>query len=37
MKRLHESTKETVGLRREEVRNLRKLLLASKEELMDSY
>ena len=37
MKRLHETARETVGLRPEEVRNLRKLLLARKAELMDSY
>jgi RNA polymerase-binding protein DksA len=37
MKRLHETARETVGLRPEEVRNLRKLLIARKAELMDSY
>lgn len=37
MKRLYATTRETVGLRPEEVRNLRKLLLARKAELMDSY
>ena len=37
MKRLHEISRETIGLRPEEVRNLRKLLIARKAELMDSY
>lgn len=37
MKRLHETAREAVGLRPEEVRNLRKLLLARRAELMDSY
>ena len=37
MKRLHETPRETIGLRPDEVRNLRKLLLARKAELMDSY
>lgn len=37
MKRLNESTRGLVGLRPEEVRSLRKLLLSRKAELMDSY
>jgi len=37
MKRLYQTARETIGLRPEEVRNLRKLLLARKAELMDSY
>jgi RNA polymerase-binding protein DksA len=37
MKRMHEAARESVGLRPEEIRGLRKLLLARKAELMDSY
>lgn len=37
MKRLYQTARETIGLRPEEARNLRKLLLARKAELMDSY
>jgi DnaK suppressor protein len=35
--RMHEAARESVGLRPEEIRNLRKLLLARKAELLDSY
>jgi len=37
MKRMYESAWESIGLRPEEIRSLRRLLLARKAELMDSY
>jgi len=37
MKRTQQAKRDPIGLRPEEIRNLRKLLLARKAELMDSY
>jgi DnaK suppressor protein len=37
MKRKHEAARDSIGLRPEELRSLRRLLLARKAELMDSY